>query len=237
MFYALYLGQPISFSKNLGYDISASNPRHVIPAIPNTQKNATWKERRKKMPSTSFHFMSRSSSNFAHGHFFYTNAILCKAEQDILSPFLKRRKSTRKDGQKLSDPMISLIGSEVRVLVWKLPQTTISATITHTRRVLHSRLKKKKKLKKSWSRGWNHHEIPKYKKVRCQESPEMAQNEALARRVFPSQCLFYEDKHCKHLTFENSIFFFLQPSPTWPLSPRYSITTKHQHSFPYMNIC
>lgn len=145
MFYALYLGQPISFSKNLGYDISASNPRHVIPAIPNTQKNATWKERRKKMPSTSFHFMSRSSSNFAHGHFFYTNAILCKAEQDILSPFLKRRKSTRKDGQKLSDPMISLIGSEVRVLVWKLPQTTISATITHTRRVLHSRLKKKKK--------------------------------------------------------------------------------------------
>lgn len=151
MFYALYLGQPISFSKNLGYDISASNPRHVIPAIPNTQKNATWKERRKKMPSTSFHFMSRSSSNFAHGHFFYTNAILCKAEQDILSPFLKRRKSTRKDGQKLSDPMISLIGSEVRVLVWKLPQTTISATITRTRRVLHSRLKKKK-LKKSWSR-------------------------------------------------------------------------------------
>lgn len=53
IFYTFYLGQPISSSKNLGYDTSASSPTHIAPETPDTWKKDTWGGSLKEMP---FHF-------------------------------------------------------------------------------------------------------------------------------------------------------------------------------------
>lgn len=75
-----------------------------------------------------------------------------------------------------------------------------------------------KKLKKSWSKEaetiikspntkvrWFRFLFSAIKKA--QKWPKMKHWQ---EDIFP-QCLFYEDKHCKHLTFKNSIFFILRP--------------------------
>lgn len=136
---------------------------------------------------------------------FISTPDFAKQKQHFETPFLKAGEPAGKDRQRQSDPMISLTRPEVRVLICKLPKTAISAAMTGIRKTIdRSRFKKKKKkIQAERPKPSLNSQIQKKGELEflfpaIKKAQKWPQDEVLTRRPPPSQCLSYEDKHCKH---------------------------------------